>query len=464
MAGSQGTDGLTHKLANFYSTLEYENLSPQVIDNAKYFCLDYLSMAMRGATTPSSITMQRVVKSLSHNGDSIIMGTGIRAAPEYAALANGTAAHSLELDDVSNDASLHPAVATFPVAFACGDMERVSGRQFMTAITAGYDLMVRLGRALDPRKHYARGFHPTSTCGTFGAAAVASNLLGLDEEHTTWALGIAGSQAAGSQEYLAQGAWTKRMHPGWAAHSGVIATLLAKEGFIGPTTIFEGQNGFLHGYSDDADSSKALEGLGDMYYINKVSIKAHACCRYKQGPIDCILKIIRDNNLLPEDVSNVTVAILDAGFNTVAAPEDQKRNPQNVVEAQFSMHFGAALAVLYGRASLDEYTEEVMARPEVKEFMSRVRCVEDPAIEVNFPSQWPAWAEVETRDGRKLRVDVPYPKGDPENALSWDELKDKFRDLTKPVVSSGRQEEIISTVESLETLDDIRVLARMTGV
>ena len=464
MAAASADLGLTRQLSKFYSGLEYENLSPQVIDRAKYLCLDYLSMAVRGSETPSSVTMRQVVKSLSGNGDSVIMGTSVKASPEYAALANGTAAHSIELDDVSNDASLHPAVATFPTAFACADMERVDGRQFMTAITAGYDLMVRLGRALDPRKHYARGFHPTATCGTFGAAVVTSSLLDLDERRTTWALGIAGSQAAGSQEYLAQGAWTKRMHPGWAAHSGLIAGLLAREGFLGPTTIFEGQNGFLHGYTDDADPSKVLEGLGEMFYINKISIKAHSCCRYNQGPIDCILKIMNDNGLKPDDVKAVTVAILKGGFNTVAAPEEQKRSPQNVVEAQFSMPYGAAVAILYGRASLSEYTEDVVAHPDTKEMMSRVRCVEDPAIEVNYPSRWPAWAEIETQDGRKLRVDTQYPKGDPENALSWDEMKDKFRDLTGTLLSPGRQNEIIGAVESLENLEDIRVLAQLTSV
>ena len=457
-------NGLTRKLADFYVNLDYENLPPQVIDRAKYFCLDYLGVVMRGSQTPSSNSMQRVVKGLSRDGDSILMGTSLRAAPEYAALANGTAAHSLEMDDVNNDASLHPGVVAFPTAFACGDMGRVNGRELITAVTAGYDMMIRLGRALDPLKHYARGFHPTGTCGTFGAAVIASRLLGLDAARTLWALGTAGSQAAGSLEFLTDGAWTKRMHPGWAAHSGLIAALLAKEGFVAPTTILEGRDGFLHGYSDDADDFKAIEGLGDVLYITKASIKPHACCRYKQGPIDCILEIMREHRLEPQEVKKVTVGVLKAGFNTVAAPEERKRNPQNVVEAQFSMPFGAAVAIIYGRASLGEYTEEIIGQSEVKELMSRVQSAQDPSLEANYPSRWPAWAEIEARDGRRLRAEVEYPKGDPENALSWDELKDKFRDITRPVVPHSRQEEIISTVESLEHLDDVQVLTRMTSV
>ena len=467
MASTEAGTGLTERLATFYNGLDYESLSPETVDRAKYFCLDYLSVAIRGAITPSSEAMRRALKPLTHDGDSVVMGTGLRASPEYAALANGTSAHSLEMDDVSNDSSLHPGVATYSTAFACGDLGRVSGRQFITAVTAGYDLMVRLGRALDPQNHYGRGFHPTGTCGTFAAALVASRLMGLDAKETTWALGIAGSQAAGSLEFLAQGAWTKRMHPGWAAHAGIIGALLAREGFLGPTTILEGRDGFLHGYSEEADASKAVESLGDLFYINKVSIKPHSTCRYNQGPIDCILDIVRSHDLKPQEVEKVTVGILKAGFNVVAAPEDKKRNPQNVVDAQFSMPFSAAVAIIHGRASLEEYVDENLGRPEIRDLMSRVHCVQDPALEEDYPSQWPAWAEVETKDGRRLKAEVKYPKGDPENALSWDELKDKFRDITRPVFPEqklSKQEDIIEMVDGLEELDDVRILARITGI
>ena len=456
-------DGLTRKLANFYSPLGYEDLSPAVVDRAKYFCLDYLGVAMRGSSTASSLAMQRAVSTLSRNGPSVIMGTSMTASPEYGALANGTSAHSLELDDVSNDASLHPGVPTFSTAFACGDLEMVCGRDFITAITAGYDMAIRLGMALDPVQQYSRGFHPTGTCGTFGASIVASRLLGLDAGQTTWALGIAGSQAAGSMEFLAQGAWSKRMHPGWAAHSGIIGALLAREGFVAPTTILEGRDGFLHGHSGNPDPDKAIEGLGELLYINKVGIKPHACCRYKQGPIDCLLNIVREHGLKYDEVEQVTVGVLKAGFNVVAAPEEQKHNPQSVVDAQFSMPFGAAIAIVYGRASLEEYTEDNLRRPEVKELMARVRCVQDPSLDACYPSQWPAWVEVETRDGRRLRAEVQHPKGDPENALSWEELKDKFRDVTQPLILSARQNDIITTVEGLEGLEDVRVLAKMTA-
>ena len=195
-------------------------------------------------------------------------------------MANGTAFHSIEMDDVNNEASLHPGVVAFPTALSMADLAHVSGKDFIAAVVAGYDVIVRLGRALQPAEHYGRGFHPTGTCGAFGAAVVAGRLLGLQGDDFIHALGIAGSQTAGSMEFLAQGAWTKRLHPGWASHSGSWAALLARSGYTGPTTILEGRDGFLQAYSGNPDMSLVLQDLGDEYLITRTAIKPHACCRY----------------------------------------------------------------------------------------------------------------------------------------------------------------------------------------
>jgi 2-methylcitrate dehydratase PrpD len=463
MAQTVGPD-LTRDLSKFYSELSYEDLSPETVDSAKYFCLDYLAMALRGAVSDSSEVMQRGVDILSGPGNGVVAGTSKKVLPQYAALANGCAAHSLEMDDTANDASMHPGAVAYPAAFACGDMTPVSGRDLITAVTAGYDLMVRLGHALDPRKHYGRGFHPTGTCGTFGAALIGAHLYKLDALHTAWSMGIAGSQAAGSHQYLADGAWTKRMHPGWAAHNGVVAATLAKEGYTGPMEIIEGKSGFLHAYSDDVDHNDVSDGLGDWYYIDKTSIKPHSCCRYNQGPIDCILELVADHGLTTSDVDKIRVGMLEAGMDIVANPVDYKKNPKTLVDAQFSMPFSAAVALTHGKVSLNEYTQEMLDDQGIKDLMSRTECVEDPALEVDYPSKWPSWVEIDTKDGRTVRSDVEYPKGDPQNPLSWDELKDKFRTLTQTVISSERQEEIIKVVESLESVDDIRVLSNLTSV
>ena len=452
---------ITQSLAKFSADLTYEDLPPEVVDWAKYLCLDFAGVTLNGSTTPSAKSVVRAIEGIQRPGQSVIIGTPSRALPEYAAMANGTAFHSIELDDVNNESSLHPGVVAYPTALAMADLVPVDGKKFIASVVAGYDIMVRLGRALKPVEHYGRGFHATGTCGAFGAAATAGQLLGLESESLTHALGIAGSQASGSMEFLAQGAWTKRLHPGWAAHSGIWAALLARNEFVGPTTIIEGRDGFLRAYSGDPDPDSVLRELGDEFLITRTSIKPHSCCRYKQGPIDCLLDLRSRHNLTPNEVEEVQIGLLSAGYSTIAAPEADKLNPQSTVDMQFSMPFGAAVALLYGRASLAEYAPAVPQRPEVKEMMSRVRCVIDPDLDAEFPSRWPAWAEVRTRDGRALRSQITYPKGDPENALSWQEMKEKFSGLSAGVISEERQAEVIASVESLEAMEDVRELAAL---
>lgn len=461
MAQVTGNKAITQTLANFVADLSYEDLPPEVVDWAKYLCLDFAGVALNGSTTPSAKAVLQAIKHTGRFGTSVVVGTPTRALPEYAALANGTAFHSIELDDVNNEASLHPGVVAYPTALAMADMAPVDGKSFIAAVTAGYDVIIRLGRALKPAAHYGRGFHPTATCGTFGAAMVSARLLGLKKEAFSDALGIAGSQASGSMEFLAQGAWTKRLHPGWASHSGILAAILAREGFAGPTSIIEGKDGFLHAYSGDPDPSLVLRDLGEVFHITRISVKPHACCRYNQGAIDCILDLVERYSLQAADVSEVRVGVLGAGYEIVASPEEEKRDPRSIVDMQFSMPFGVAVALLYGKASLAEYTMEVAERPEVGDLMARISCVLDPALDEQFPRLWPAWVEVRTGDGQTLRSDILYPKGDPENALTWEEMKRKFVELSEPVISPERQRQVIAAVEALEGMRDVRELATL---
>ena len=461
MAQEANNTDITRALAEYASDLIYEDLPPDVVDRAKYFCLDFAGVTLNGSTTPSARAVARAIEKARRPGPSIIVGTASRTLPEYASLANGTAFHSIELDDVNNEASLHPGVVAYPTALAMADVMPMDGKSFIAAVTVGYDIMVRLGRALKPAEHYARGFHPTSTCGAFGAAAIAARVLRLKDDQFSHALGIAGSQASGSQEYLAQGAWTKRLHPGWASHSGIWAALLADSGFSGPSTIIEGRYGFLHAYSGDPDPSLVLDDMGEVFHITRTSVKPHACCRYNQGPIDCLLDIRQKHNLSYEEVDEVKVGILGAGYNTVAVPEEDKRNPKSVVDMQFSMPFGAAVALVDGRASLAEFKPDAAERPEIQDLMAQVRCVHDPELDADFPRHWPAWAEVRTVDGRTLRSEIRFPKGDPENALTWDEMRNKFLGLSAPVVPGPRQREIIEAIDALEGMGDVRELAAL---
>ncbi|MBW2370665.1 MAG: MmgE/PrpD family protein [Deltaproteobacteria bacterium] len=455
---------VTQKLAEFCSELTFNALSSPTVEAAKQLTLDFLGVAARGATADSSRIMIETIKPLAGPGNAVTIAGNCCMPPQYAALINGTFGHALDYDDVCNVASLHPGVAVFPSALAVTQLVNGEGKDFLLAAVLGYEVMCRLGKALGPAKHYGRGFHPTATCGTFGAAASAGRLLGMDSKRLANAFGIAGSQTSGSMEFLAEGAWTKRMHPGWAAQSGVIAAFLAQNGFKGPTTIFEGRDGFLNSYSTDTNPEELIESLGDAYFVRRTSVKPHSCCRYKHSPIDGITTIIRENNLSPDDIDTVTLGILDVAFPIIIEPETVKYNPQNVVDAQFSMPFGAAVAILFGNATPNEYTDEKVNSPAVHDMMKKIRIVKDPALNAMYPEKWPASVEIHTKAGNSYRTFIEYPKGDPENPLNWEELTEKFKKTTRIVYNSNAQQEIIQQVKHLEELKDLSRLFQLLNI
>lgn len=455
--------GATKELAAFCTQLTYARLPMETVDQAKYLFLDFLGVGAGGSRTESSKVMLDFVQGFSAKGNAVVIASNYSTAPQYAALANGTFAHSLELDDVNNEASLHPAVAVIPAALSAAQMSGCSGEDFLAAVVIGYEVMVRLGKALGPAKHYAQGFHPTGTCGVFGAAAAAGKILNLNEAQLTSAFGIAGSQTAGSMEFLSDGAWTKRLHPGWAAHSGLLAVLLARKGFRGPATIFEGKSGFLQAYSPEPDYAKLTEGLGQSYQIMRTSIKPHACCRYKQAPIDGILQLVDKYNLNTDDIKQITLGMLEVSFPIVVDPPELKYKPKSVVDAQFSMPFGAAVAVLRRKAMLEEYSQQFIDSPAVRDLMQKVICVRDPELDKTYPKQWRARVTIETMDGQIYQTLIDYPKGDPENPLTWEELIDKFCIVTNGIFAPEKQEEIVETVRLLDDAKDLEKLCSLVS-
>ncbi|HTR38303.1 MAG TPA: MmgE/PrpD family protein [Bryobacteraceae bacterium] len=437
----------TRELVGFLHPLEARGLPAEVLDRARYFLLDYLAVTIRGSREESARAVQRMVQRIGANGCSTIIGTKVRTIPGLAALANGAAAHGIEMDDTHSGGSIHLGATMYSAALALAEtMPDTPMDALLAAVVAGFEAAARIAMAVQPKEHYALGFHPTQTCGVFGAAITSAKLLGLSADQTLAAVGIAGSMAAGSMEFLAEGAWTKRIHPGLAAQNGIHAALLAAEGFTGPIHILEGRDGFLHGYSRNAVPDRLTADLGKSFEILHTAVKPHACCRYMQGPIDAILAIAREHNVEARQIRRIEVAVLEAGWNIVADPREKKYNPDSIVDAQFSMPFGASVAVMDGATGLDQFTTEKIRSPRVRELMSKVALVKDARLEETFPKEWPARVTIETEDGQRFEKFVRYPKGDPENPLSWDDMATKFRSLAGGSLSEERCSEIIRAI------------------
>src|ERR1700710_2484699 len=266
----------TATLAAYVVGLKFDDIPQDVLQRAKVLTLDFLGSAIRARreaeSTPSLLKMLEAL-ALDGKGEATVFGDARTWTPAVAALLNGALGHSLDFDDTHADSSLHPSAPVVPAAFAVGELVGASGRDVLTAIVAGYEVCCRLGNALDPTSHYKRGFHPTATAGTYGAAAAAAKLFELSMEQIISAFGVSGSQAAGSPQFLVNGAWKKRYQGGAAAMNGVIAATLARNEFVGSTEAVEGKHGLLVGYSDDAHPDRAVAGLGKIYETMKIGVK-----------------------------------------------------------------------------------------------------------------------------------------------------------------------------------------------
>jgi len=450
---------VTSKLAEFTTNLNYQNLSEETILQCKKCLLDFLGVAACGMGNISSKAMVKCVESMAPSGVFSLIGVRKKTSvAQYAALANGTAAHSLELDDVHEEASIHPGVGIFPAALAAAQLTNCSGKNFIAGVIAGYEIGVRLGIGLRPEKSYKRGFHPTGLCDVFGAAAAVSKILNLSHGELINAFGLAGSMASGLHEYQADGSWSKRLHAGIAAQNGLLACLLAREGFKGPATVIEGREGFLQAFSEAPAIEEVCRDLGTSYAINRISHKVHACCRYMHAPIDGLIKIVKENNLCPADINKVQLGILDVAFPIIVEPISIKLYPKNSVSAQFSIFYGAAISILKMKASLGEFSEENISSSEVKELMQRIQCIRDQRLDDLFPKTWPATVKIETFRGDSFDMFVDNPRGSPNNPFTWEELIDKFKFLTQGFNSYQQQSVIINTVDQLEKQIDLSIL------
>jgi len=436
---------ITEQLTAFCAGLRLDGTPPAVIDKAKELLLDYLGVAYRGMQVESSQAALRAVRALSGAGQATVVGEEGGAPAAWAALANGTGAHALEMDDVTSKSSLHPGVAVFPAVLALAEELGSTAEEVLVAAIAGYEVMMRVGNALNPASAYRRGFHPTGVAGAFGATMAAGRLLGLGERESVSALGIAGTTAAGSLEYLTDGAWTKRLNAGWAAHCGIVAARLAAEGFTGPASSIEGPLGLLRGHSDEPWLAEATAHLGESFELLDVSIKPYACCRYNHGLIDCVLRLAREHRLRPDDVEAIELGVLSGGFPLVADPIERKRNPVNVVDAQFSAPFAAAIALVRGSAGLRDYTQANVDDPVVRSVMAKVRCYTDPALDDSYPEQWPAAVSIRLVNGQRLDARESHPLGEPENPVSRAALVQKFREM----IDRPFADEVIDRVEAL---------------
>ncbi len=451
--------GITEILARYATSLTYEQLPVEAVEKAKQLVLDLVGIALRAAVDADSTpSVRAAVLALAAPGDVSVWGEEFTLGPAHAALVNATYAHSLDFDDTHREGSVHAGASVIPTALALAEHYQLDGRRLITAIVAGYDVTCKLAMALDPKSHYDRGFHPTATAGVFGATAAGASLFRLSASQLEHAFGINGSQAAGSMQFFDNGAWNKRLHPGLAAHNAIAALELARHGFVGASRAIEGRYGFLHGYSDRARSELAVSGLGERFEILNTAIKPYPACRYAHSPLDAIIDLVTEHDLRPDEIEWVTIGLCDAGIDLIGQPVERKREPQNVVDGQFSMHFLAATSIIRRRMTWSDY--DLLRDPSVRDLMHRIKLVPDAEANRVFPQRWLASVQICAR-GRTFADRRWQARGEPESPLTWPEIVGKFESLASAALSSERCCQLADAIRRLEQASEVRTIGEL---
>lgn len=446
----------TLTLAAYAAGIRLADIPQEVVARAERLVLDFAGNIARGGfEADSSPSIRALVRraGLGGPGPCTVIGEAQGHGPAAAALLNGAFGHSLDFDDTHAASSLHPSAPVIPAALAATELTGASGADFVAAVIGGYEVCCRLGLALDPTRHYARGFHPTATAGTFGAAAAAGRVLGLGPEAMASAFGIAGSQAAGSLQFLANGAWNKRYQVGAAAMNGLLAALLAAEGFHGSSAAIEGEHGFLKAYSDGASAAVAVEGLGTRHETLLIGLKPYPSCRYTHAALDGLLALRAEHGLAPSDIEQVRIGLHRNGIKLTADPLADKRRVRSVVEGQFSMPFTAAVALDQGSFGWDDYRR--LGDPVLDSLSDRIEVAADPRLE-GRPHPFGAALRLVTRKGTFERI-VPDPSGEPGTFPDDAALRSKFMTLTVPVMGGETALALATTLLGLSAADAVRL-------
>ncbi|WUI01293.1 MmgE/PrpD family protein [Spirillospora sp. NBC_00431] len=428
--------GATWEIARWVAGVAAGPLSPDVAHAARRLVIDYLAATVVGSTDPVARTVRRHVVDGYPGSQATIVGDGL-ATVAGAAMANGTAAHALELDDGYTPGASHPSSSTLPAVLALAEQERSEPARTLAAAAVAVEVACRVAAAAHPAT-WRRGFHNTPLAGVFGAAAGCSALLRLPAADVASALGLAGSHAGGLSEFLPHGSPVKRLHAGMAARDGLLSALLAAEGIAGPPTVLEGSQGYFAAFAQNEwDPDALLGGLGERWAMRRTSVKPYPCCRHVHGAVDAVLKLRADHELRPETVTAVEVETY-----SIAATYDGT-DAGTLLGAQMSMPYTVAAALCDGELGLAQFTAERRTAPDVTRLMAAVRVRAEKDFDQIYPERRPAVVRI-VRDGQpelRLRVDQPY--GEPSNPLDDDALAAKFRALCGPVLGPARAEDVL---------------------
>lgn len=434
--------------AAFAAGLRYEDIPDKVLDLIKRDLLDWAGCAIKGSRDRSSQPIRNVKALLGGAPQAGVFGDPALTDMRTAATENGYFGHIFEMDDVDRESISHPATVVMPPALAAAQYFGRSGRDILTAIVAGFEVMLRIGAAITPA-HY-KIFHTTATTGVFGAAASAGRILRLPPERMLWALGNAGTLACGLWQFNPDGAMSKFIHAGGAAGNGLWVALLAQNGFSGASHILEGPQGFFAGFARQEVNMELFRDFGKRWRAGTISFKPYPCCRHTHSAIDAALEIRRQLLEKPGD----RIARLTAHTYGTALSIAGKTRPKTGRDAKFSLSYCIVSSILRGSPAEASFSQQATEDPELRALLERITVIDDPKLDACVPHNWPSRIEAVTESGRELTAQVQAPKGDPENEISWAECETKFRTMTLDILTGKQQDAVIAYAKEFDGVAD----------
>jgi 2-methylcitrate dehydratase PrpD len=446
----------TRELAAAIAATQFRALDAATVEHTERAVLDWLGSALAGSIEPPARMAHRLACGFGDSSESTMFAGG-RASAAPAAFANGVAAHILELDDIHKTSTIHGGAPIISAALAVAEREHASGERFLTAVAVGYEAALRIGEAVNP-SHY-RFWHPTGTAATFGAAAAAGSILRLTADQMVDAFGSAGTQAAGLWEFNADGSMSKHLHPGKAAMNGIMAADLARAGFTGARRILEGDRGFVRAMSEGGDLSRVTAGLSSIRKIQENCYKLHACCGHTHSAIDRALalrgRLAVTGSGDYSDLASIEVETYGPGYEIVKEPR-----PRTPYQAKFSMAYCVVVALVEGRAGLEQFEAgrfgaDGVQVPALATLLERtsVRVADD--LTTKYPAAWPARVTITLRDGFRLCDASDFPRGNPENPIDRRDLVEKFVALVSPRFGCDEATRAAAVVDRLRQSRDV---------
>jgi 2-methylcitrate dehydratase PrpD len=429
-----------------------ETLAPEVLHHAKRAVIDLHAAMISGAVVAPATLLEKALADELDRGEARL-ALGRKATMRAAALINGAAAHTTEVDDIFREGIYHPGAPTIPAALALAQARGASGAQFLRAVIAGYEISTRIGAAMG-RAHY-RYWHNTGTIGCFGACAAAAELLALDAARFAHALATVTTFSAGLQQAFRMDSMSKPMHAGHAAEAGLTAALAAREGVTGSLDVIEGEAGYGRalGYDSAAalpDWDKALATLGRDFHITRMTFKNHTCCGHTFAAIDGALALQQKMGLAAKDIGRVKVGTYKAALDVAGCEE-----PKTAAEGRFSLKYVVATALTHGSVRFAAFEPPRLQDPATRELMRRVDVAVDPQLDAAFPAQRAARVAIEARDGRREEFLQPTRIGDPDAPLSDAQLEAKYLELAVPVLGEPRAKALLARLWRLETVPSL---------